>query len=157
VAELVEDAVVRQMVLVVPRDHAASVDDRRGVRGRVLGCSELVRDVLRAGQVPDDDDEVAEALVIQSRRELVDCLLRCGDERRSVGHVLDRVTGQHHLGEHDEVGIALGSVAARREDELGVAVEVADAGVHLGEGEAQLGHVTSVSTGRGECAVCGTD
>ena len=43
VAELVEDAVVRQVVLVVPRDDAAAVDDGRGVGGRVLGGAELVR------------------------------------------------------------------------------------------------------------------
>ena len=39
----------------------------------------------------------------------------------------------------------LGRVTARAQDELGVAVEVAHTGVHLGEGEAQLGHVASVS------------
>jgi hypothetical protein len=113
--------------------------------------------VLGAGQVPDDDDEVAEPFGLQSRRELVDCLLRCGDERRPVRQVLDRVSGQHHLGQHHEMCAALGGIAARREDELGVAVQVAHTGVHLSEGEAQLGHVTSVSTAHENRAVCQTD
>jgi len=32
------------------------------------------------------------------------------------------------------------------DDDGGVAVEVSDAGVHLGEGEAQLGHVATLQT-----------
>jgi hypothetical protein len=101
--------------------------------------------VLGAGQVPDDDDEVAESFGLESRRELVDRLLRCGDEGRPVGQVLDRVPGQHHLGQHHEMRTALGGIAAGREDDLGVAVQVAHTGVDLGKGDAQLGHISSVS------------
>ena len=114
--------------------------------GAFLGVPSLSGMCSGASEVPDDDDEVAESLGLESRRELVDRLLRRGDEGRSVGQVLDRVSGQHHLRQHHEVSAARGGFAARREDELGVAVQVAHTGVHLGEGEAQLGHVSSLST-----------
>ena len=45
------------------------------------------------------------------------------------------------------MGACLLRGAALLDDEVGIAVEVAHAGVHLGEGEAQLGHVSSLSTG----------
>ena len=96
-----------------------------------------------ASEVTDDDHEVAESLGLESRREIVHRLLRRCDERRSVGQVLDRVSGQHHLGQHHEVSVAGIRFAGRTEDELGVAVQVAHTGVHLGEGEAQLGHVST--------------
>jgi hypothetical protein len=135
------------MVLVVARDDAAAVDDGCGVGGSVLGGAELVGDVLRAIEVPDDDDEIAETLVVEAPGELGHRLLRCCDEGRPVRHVLDRVAREHHLRQHHEVRIALGGLPARRQHELGIALQVAHAGVDLGESEAQLGHAASVSAG----------
>ena len=99
----------------------------------------------RAGavEVADHDGEVAEAFVGQTRpatRRVPGGV----DERGPQREVLDRVAGQPHLGEGDQVGAQVGGPAGQLEDLRGVAVEVTDHRVVLSEREAQLGHATSV-------------
>ena len=61
VADLVEDAVVRQVVLGVPGDDRAAVQHGDGVLRRPFGAAEPAHRRFGPVEEADDDDEVAEA------------------------------------------------------------------------------------------------
>ncbi|MGX1121004.1 hypothetical protein RKD37_006367 [Streptomyces ambofaciens] len=135
VAELVEDAVVRQVVLGEAQRHLAAVQHGsrvlRGARG--LAVPRLGR--RRAVEVSDDHGDAAEALVRQPYREGAQGGTGGLDEGRPEGQVLHRISGQRHLRERHQVRSLPGRVPGPAQDRLGVSVDVADGGVDLVEGE----------------------
>ena len=62
------------------------------------------------------------------------------DERGLEQQVLGRVAGNHELGEGDEVGLLLARFVDAPQDDVGVAGDVADGGVHLREGQPKGAH-----------------
>ena len=89
-------------------------------------------------EVPDDDGDVAEPLLGERRGQLDQRALAGVREGLPQHEVLGRVAGQRHLGEDDEVGAGLGRRRRPPGDQLGVAGEVTDAGVDLGQTHPQL-------------------
>ena len=150
-AELVEHAVVGQVVLGVAGHHLAAMQHGNAVLRHALGDTgaTVLADAVtvpvgvapaRAVEIADDHRQVAETVIGQSRCERGDCVKGCVDERAPQSEVFNGVAGQHHLGERDQVG-SLGR-GARRPFTHGARVvgQVTDDGVHLGQGEAQLRH-----------------
>jgi len=132
---LVEDAVVRQVVLGVTGHHAPVPQDRRGVGGTAQ----------RGGaQVAEDHREVAVAVRVDRRCQGAEFRSNGALEGATQGEVLDGVPGEGHLGERHEVRAGLGGPGAGRADEGGVPGEVAHAGVHLGQGQSQRRHGASL-------------
>ena len=119
VAVLVEDAVVRQEPLAVQRLELAGGAD--GAR------------VVEVAVEPRDADEGGDA----ARRacHLLGRGLGRADEARPEEQVLRRVARDRKLGEEDEIGFLRFRLLQSPEDALGVAVEIADDGVDLGERE----------------------
>ncbi len=133
VALLVEDAVVRQPVLAVERLHLAVGHDR-----------ERVVDVLDAlGRADERDDALGLARDVERRlaRRLEEVLLE--------QQVLRRVAGDRELGEEHELGALVAGARDPLADLARVALEVADAGVDLGERDAQRfersGHASDIT------------
>ena len=89
-------------------------------------------------QVADDDGDLAQAVVGQLRREVDEGLLAGVREGLAQHEVLGRIAGQGHLGEHDEVDAVAGGLRRPLADQVGVAREVADAGVDLGQAHPEL-------------------
>ena len=131
VAHLVEDAVVGEVDLAVDRLHAAVGADRGGVVG-VLGT---------LGE-PDDRDDVHRLGGDPLQR-----LAGIGEEVLLEQEVLRRVAGDRELGEEDDLGTRLPRLAQAREDLLGVAGDVADGGVELGQSDPH--QQSSMRVGRG--------
>ena len=126
-AELVEDAVVGQEVLVVAGPDVSAVQHDEAVARLAVG-------VVGADRA-DDDVQAAHAFVAECGGEPVG-RVPCGrPEGRAQREVLDRIAGERHLREDDDVGAALHGAAREIEDLAGVAVKVADAGVDLRECE----------------------
>ena len=126
VAALVEDAVVGQVLLVIDTGAAAVVEDGGGVAG--------VR-----GEVDEADDGGD----VQAAGGLLDAVER-GQVLRHEGaaqdEVLGWVAGDGQLRQHDEVAGGRFGVADGGANAVGVAIEVADGGVDLGEGDAKAAH-----------------
>jgi len=134
-AVFVEHRVVGQMVLRVPGHDTPVLHHARHILGdggrRVAGAQFARR--VRSVRVPDDHRKRAETLVGQTRRER--------DRRRTGGaqeagtgrQVLDRVPGQRHLTDREQIGSGGGSGTRGNQDLLGVAGEVSDRGVCLGQ------------------------
>src|SRR5690606_10717998 len=132
-AELVEDAVVGQVALVVARLDPPVAQHERTVR-RARGCRAGVRPT-DGSERPDDDGEPAEARRVELGREPGRALGRGTLEGPAQRKVLDRVARERHLAEDDDVGAGLRGTPGLVEDLARVAVEVPDAGVDLGEGD----------------------
>ena len=136
VAELVEDAVVGQMVLgEVQRDRAA-----------VQYGAGVLRSAGRAGRTaarrsPNGRGSRRRRAAPRSPpRRAVRERAHGGpgglDEGRPQREVLDGITGQHHLGERDQMRSLLGGVPGPVHDRLGVRGEIADGRVDLIQSEA---------------------
>ncbi len=144
-AEFVEDAVVRQEVLVVSGPYHAVVQYDEAVArfgGLPVGAHGADRHV-----------QVAEPVGLQFGGEPVG-LVPCGfAEGGAQGEVLDRVSGQGHFGEHDDLGAVFRGEVRVAHDLVGVVVEIAYAGVDLGECETNVCHGLQLSAGigRGPC------
>jgi hypothetical protein len=67
-------------------------------------------------------------------------LYRAGDKRFPQRQILHRVAGQRHLAEHHDVRTGSGGFPAAIGDHCGVAHDVADTWIHLGQGQTQLRH-----------------
>ena len=131
-AELVEHAVVRQEMLVVAGpDHAVVQHDHAVARfvGRVVGADRA-----------DGDIQVAQSVGLQLGRQPVRLVPRRLAERAAQRQILDGVSGQRHFREDDDVGAFMRGEMRVVHDFVGVAVEVADAGVDLGKGKTKMGH-----------------
>ena len=116
---LVEDAVVRQEALAVHRlDLAGGADVARVV--------EIAVEVRRA----DEDGRAA-----RLARDLLDRFLRGTDEAGPEQEVLRRIAGDGQLREDDEVGGVALRLGEPLEDQLAVALEIADDRVDLGQCE----------------------
>lgn len=136
VPELVEDAVVRQVVLGEVQRDPAAVQHRGGVARGPGRLAVALRRELRAVEIADEDRDLPEALRVEAGGERAQRGTRRLDEGRPQGQVLDGVAGQHHLGERHEVGALFGGVPGPVDDRLGVAGEVADGRVDLIQCEA---------------------
>ena len=117
VAELVEDAVVRQEALPHERLHLAARADGSGV-------VEVAIEMRRA----DDGDDPA-----RGAGDLLERLLGRAHEAGAQQQVLRRVAGDGELGEEDEIRRTPLRLLEPVEDQRAVAGEVADDGVDLGE------------------------
>jgi hypothetical protein len=91
-------------------------------------------------EVPDDDNQLAEACSVQLDGELFDGGAGGVDEGSAKCQILDRVAGEHHLREGHQVCPRVGGLACPFVHEAHVAVDVTDGGVDLGEGETDLRH-----------------
>src|SRR6476619_3369342 len=118
---LVEDAVVRQVVLAV---------DAANLAARAHGAR--VREVAVEPRRPDERHDA-----VGLGRDLLDRGARGTDECRSQEEILGRVAGRRELGVHDEIGDCGSRLRERLEDEPAIAVEIADHGVELGESQPQ--------------------
>ena len=136
-AVLVEHAVVREVVLELPRDDLAAVERRRRV----------ARADLVEVEVTDVGQHFTAAGLVEAARQRLDALPGSGGEGLAQRKVLDGITGQGHLGEDDDVGAGFGGPAGPGDVQVGVAVEVTDGGVDLGERDAQLRHAAILAHG----------
>ena len=128
---------MRQVVLRVRRDHLAAVEECEGV-------VRLSRRDCAAVEVADNDRKIAETVVGDLPRGPLHSGARCLDEGVAQREVLDRIAGEHHLGEDGEMRPTLGCVPRPAAYEVGVAVEITDCGIDLVESDAQLSHATSL-------------
>ena len=109
VAVLVEDAVVGQVVLEVGGDHVAAEQQRAGVARPAAGGGVGAGRRRTVGvEVADDDRQVAQTVRGQVGGEVPQRRSGRLDERTPEDEVLDRVPGEHHLGERDELGAGVG-------------------------------------------------
>ena len=118
VAPLVEDAVVRQVLLVIDAGDLAFVEDGGGVVEVVIGVDEADG----GGNAVDLGCDVLQRLEVVI------------DETGAHEQVFRRVAGERELGEGDDVGALVAGLGDVVEDLVGVTFEVADSGVDLGEG-----------------------
>ncbi len=149
VAEFVEHAVVGQVVLGIAGHDLPAKQERGGVARQLVGGvvgpgNRHTRDSVRPFEVADDDPEFAKTSCGESSRKALDQRGRCIDEGLTQDQVFRRVTGQHQLWKRDDVSPARGRVLRPGHNEFGVALEVADDGVDLRQGESELRHITSV-------------
>ena len=127
VALLVEHPVVRQVYLVVLAHHLAVVQDRRGV----VDVGVRVHEPDHRGNIPG------------SRRHLEhlpDVLL---DELRLEQQVLGGIPGYGKLRKRDEIRPQIACAVYVLNDPAGIAVQVADRGVGLGQGDSECAHGAS--------------
>jgi hypothetical protein len=135
---LVEDAVVRQVLLVVDAGEAAVVGHRR-----------RVRDVVPPVHEADDDGEAD-----RGADDVVEGAQVALDERRLEEEVLRRVAGERQLGEGHQVDAEGAGARQRLEDAARVPLEVADRRVDLAEPDPEEPHVEgSIPPGPGAPAV----
>jgi len=125
----------------------APVQQRRGVERRPLRHPDAR---LQAGavDVPHDDRELAEPLVGEPPRRGLQGGDGGVDERGAQHQVLHRVPGEEHLGEDDEVRAAVGRLTRPFEQLVGVAGQVPDRRVGLGQSYAELRHAIQRTTRR---------
>jgi hypothetical protein len=116
---------------------------RIGVPRPVGGVDRWVVDrgrsaALGVRQVADDDGDVAQALLGERRGQIDEGVLAGPGEGLPQHEVLRRIAGQGHLREDDEVRPGVGGLRRPGAHQLGVAGQVTDTGVDLGQGHAQL-------------------
>ncbi len=141
VAELVEHAVVRQMVLRVAGHDLPAVQDRGRVDRRPAWRAEPGSpSALQQVEVPDDHAQLSHALLGKDLRHRVQRRDRRLLERLAQRQVLHGISGEHHLREGDQVRPGLLRLAGEAQDEVGVAREVPHRGVHLTQSDPQLRH-----------------
>ena len=68
-------------------------------------------------------------------------------ERGAQHEVLDRVAGQHHLREGHQVGPEPGRVGGAGQHRRGIPGKITYGRVHLGEGDPERDHLSSVTHG----------
>ena len=85
------------------------------------------------GQVADHHGDLAQAVVGQPGGEVLDGVHAGVREGLAQHEVLGRIPGERHLGEHDEVDAVPGSLRRPGAHQVGVAGQITDAGVDLGE------------------------
>ncbi len=148
--ELVEDAVVGQVVLGIAGHHLTAHQHRGAVLRLTLGhpdpdgrCHVVAVPVAVAVhpvEVAHHHRQVAQPVGGQVGGERLQGVPAGVDEGGAQSEVLDRVAGEHHLGEGGQVRAGVGGRASPPPDQRGVAGQVADGRVHLGQGQAQLSH-----------------
>jgi hypothetical protein len=129
---LVEDAVRRQVVLVVDAAHLAVRADGGGV----------VEVAVEVGESDDGSD------ALRRGRDLPERLLVRADECGLEEQVFGGIPRDNELGKGDDVGVGGARPLDRVPDDLGVSFDVADRRVHLSERETQRPHTTIVRSER---------
>lgn len=134
-AEFVEHAVIGQEVLVVPGPHQAAVQHHESVARLAVG--------VVGADGAHHHVQASHAFAFELCGQFVG-FVPCGfTECGTQGQVFDRVAGQGHLREDDDVG-ALTRHAGGCHDFGGVAVQVAHAGVDLRKRETCCAHAPLV-------------
>ena len=124
----VEHAVVRQIVLVAHRGDLAVLEQHGGV-------------VEPAILAPGRAERHGRAAVAGLDREAFDRRLHAVLEERLEDQILGRIAAQHQLAEDDEIGVRARGLLARLQDLGGVAVDIAQDRVDLGDGDGEaVGH-----------------
>ncbi len=82
---------------------------------------------LEVGEADEGDD------VLRRRGDLLERLRGRADEPGPQEQILRRIARDRELGEEDQVGALVAGLGEAREDQVAVAVEVADDGVDLRE------------------------
>lgn len=139
---LVEDRVVRKVVFGVARDHLAAMQHARTVlrdRGRRIAGPEIAG-LERPVRMAQDHRQLTQALVTKSSRHRSHPGSRGGEEARAGGEILDRVPGQRHLADGQQVRAAGDRSPRGRYHLFRVSGDVADDGVGLAERQAETGH-----------------
>ena len=129
VALFVEHPVVRQVYLVVPAHQLAVVQDRR----RVIDVGVSVSEPDHHGNVTGGRRHLP---------QLPDVLL---DELRLEQQVLGGIPGYGELRKRDEIGPRVPRAVYVLDDPAGIAVQVADRGIGLGQGNSECTHGVSAS------------
>ena len=119
IAVLVEDAVVREEPLADDRLHLAAGAD----------CAGVVEVAVEVRRADERRDSAARA------GDLLERALGGADEARAEEEVLGGIAGDDQLGEEDDVHALLLRLVEALQDPSGVPLQVADDGVHLGEGD----------------------
>ena len=144
VPELVEDAVVRQVVLGRGDHHPSAVQHRRRVERRPGGQPGPRREPGPPVQVPGDDGHPAEPLDVQPLGHVPQRRDRRLDERRPQREVLHRVPGQRHFREDHHPRAARRGPPRPLDDDVGVTRQVPDGSVHLRQRDPHLSHAPSL-------------
>jgi hypothetical protein len=130
------------VMLGVGGDHPALVQDGSCVqRMAALGMIRVVRTI----QIADNGDKIAEAPTVQAAGEPGDGDPGSLDEGLPQGQVLDRVAGERHLGEQDQVGTCNMSPLGPLHNEVCIGGDVADRRVELSKSDSKVRHFLSVS------------
>ena len=148
VPELIEHAVVRQVMLGRGDDDPPAVQHRRRVKRRPGGQPRPRREPGPPVQVPDDHGDPAEPLDVQPLGHPAHGRDRGLDERRAQREVLHGVPGQRHLGENHDPRPARGRAPRPLDDDLGVPLQVPDGSVHLRKPNPQHNHMPSLGPPR---------
>jgi hypothetical protein len=130
VAALVEDAVVGQVMLELRGDDLAAV--QHGDR--------VARPDVIPIEITHDGGDVAGPGLRQLRGQPGQRLPGRLREGLPQGEVLDRVAGEHHLGEDDDVCARLPRTTGPVGDERRVPVQIPDGGIDLCHPDAKLSH-----------------
>ena len=142
VAELVEDPVVRQVMLGITSDHLALVDHRGGVL-RLTGRPTEPRHRVGARiEEADHDRHVAETRRCEISGQPFERPLRRGHEGAAQHQVLRRIAGQRHLRQENKVRTRLAGCSDLLDHTRGVARQIADRDVDLRKSHPQPRHTS---------------
>jgi hypothetical protein len=126
VALLVEHFVVGQQVLVVACQDPAAAQDRRSIEARMTGL----------GRMAEDDPHVARSVRNPLRLSGAGAV-----EIRPQQEVFRRIAGQGEFRRKEQVGPCRAGLLDGTDDPIGVADEISDGQIELGDGK-RKGHVS---------------
>ena len=101
--------------------------------------------VVRTIQIADNGDKIAEAAPVQAAGEPGDGDPGGLDKGLPQGQVLDRVAGERHLGEQDQMGTRNVSPLGPLHNQVRIGGDVADRRVELSKSDSKVRHFFSVS------------
>ena len=126
VAEFVKDAVIRQVLLGVASNDFAPMENRSNVLRQSVGRS--------LAEVAHDDDQGIEVSTLEGARQGFQTVVRGFNKGATKGQVFDRVPGEEHFGQNQNVGTASARFKRGVDDLAGIARQVTDDGIGLGKG-----------------------
>ena len=144
VAELVEYAVVGQVMLCGGDRHLAAVQHGGRVQRRARRHANSRLLASAAVQVTGDDRDAVQSLPGELPGEVMQRANRSIHERPAQRQVLDWIAGQHHFGEDDDPGALLGGPHRPFEHLIAIARQVPYGGVDLSEPYPKLRHQPSL-------------
>ena len=136
-AELIENPIIRQEMLIVGSFHHPLVENDEPIAGQAMGVG---------GDGPHHHVEIAQTFLAQVFGQGGSLVPGRLAESRPEGQVFDGVTGQGHLREQDHIGPLSGRPTGIGQDLGRIAIQVAHAGVDLGQsdGHGRVGRVGKV-------------
>lgn len=100
-----------------------------------------MRRIIVTVQVTDDDSNLAQPFGREPGRQCGQCAARGLDERSTQREVFDRVSGQDHLRERDDMRPTVRGVCGEPQHQVGVGLQRPDGRIDLSERETDLWHV----------------